>query len=110
MTEDRRAPMESSFRTESQSSARRLGRILATGVVGYSRLNPRRRRGNGCFCEAASSCGNDRRVLFLAGDDPQRFLQQTALKLESLGGAGLLRLGLQTESAEMEIVGVARQA
>jgi hypothetical protein len=33
------------------------------------------------FCEAASSCGNDRRVLFLAGDDPQRFVQQTALKL-----------------------------
>jgi len=24
-------------------------RLLATGVVGYSRLNPRRRRGNGLF-------------------------------------------------------------
>ena len=63
------------------TAARHLAAILAADVVGYSRLNPRRRRGNGCFCDAASSCGNDRRVLFLAGDDPQRFVQQPALKL-----------------------------
>ena len=63
------------------TAGRRLAVILAAGVVGYSRLNPRRRRGNGCFCDAASSCGNDRHVLFLAGDGPQHFVQQPALKL-----------------------------